>query len=55
MLIATKEIAGVYLICHILKLFCHTIGDNDVSLLFESGEIRSVRELKNESSFITGS
>lgn len=39
MLIATKEIAGVYLICHILKLFCHTIGDNDISLLFESGEI----------------
>ncbi len=39
MLVAAKEIAGVDLICHILKLFCHTVGDNDVGLLFEGGEI----------------
>lgn len=39
MLVAAKEIAGVYLICHILKLFCHSVRDNDVGLLFEGGEI----------------
>lgn len=32
MLVTAKEIAGVDLICHILKLFCHTVGDNDVGL-----------------------
>ncbi|OAF42192.1 hypothetical protein AXK30_14780 [Escherichia coli] len=32
MLVAAKEIAGIDLICHILKLFCHTVGDNDVGL-----------------------
>lgn len=39
MLVTAKEIAGVDFVCHILKLFCHTVGDNDVGLLFESGEI----------------
>lgn len=37
MLVAAKEIAGVDLICHIPKLFCHTVGNNDVGLLFEGG------------------
>lgn len=54
-LVAAKQIAGVDLVCHILKLFCHSVGNNDVGLLFEGGEITPVRELKNKSSFITGS
>ncbi|EMX69197.1 hypothetical protein ECENVIRA811_2534 [Escherichia coli Envira 8/11] len=37
MLVSAKEIAGIDLICHILKLFCHTVGNNDVGLLFEGG------------------
>ena len=33
------QIAGVDLVCHILKLFCHSVGNNNVGLLFEGGEI----------------
>lgn len=38
-LVAAKEITCIDFVCHILKLFCHTVGDNDISLLFEGGEI----------------
>lgn len=36
-LVAAKEISCVDFVCHILKLFCHTVGDNNVGLLFEGG------------------
>ena len=45
MLVAAKKIAGVDFVCHILKLFCHTVGDNDVGLLFEGGLIVSLEQL----------
>lgn len=39
MLVVVKEIVGVDFVCYIFKFFCYMVGDNDVGLLFESGEI----------------